>query len=142
MELWKNKIKGTYFISLGDPDGKKIKVVTPVGEIKLLQNDMFDGPFEQDESEAIRKGFITEEQFGKYESYRTNLDKKRAEVVTYVFEEMTTEEMDEIAAMGDEEGMTFIRRKYPRVYRRLLEKGIAVKNLSDLLSQSGAHKRE
>jgi hypothetical protein len=138
MEVWRNKAKGTSFIFLRDLDPKIMSLVTPDGEIKALERDKFEGPFEEDESDLVRHSVLTEDQLTKYHRYQRVLANNMLEIVNYVFEGMPHEDMDKALEMRTEsEKIDFLRHKYAQVYRRLLEKRIPLNNLNDLLSMSG-----
>jgi hypothetical protein len=69
IEVCSNKNNGRFFIYIGELAGNKYKLVTPVGEIKTLEQHLFNQVEERKTKESIEKGVITQKQHSVYKTY-------------------------------------------------------------------------
>ena len=89
MEIWRNKLSGKFFIYLGDTGHQEGLFVTPLGEIKSLEKDLFEEVIAEDEAA------ITEPQERRYQEY---VDKRRVYIASRVVDmiaEMEPYDLDE-----------------------------------------------
>jgi hypothetical protein len=70
MKICKNKKTGHVFIYLDEIDSEKALMVTPLGDMKELEHDLFTVPTEiDDEGELLTQGQISNEQYNAYNQY-------------------------------------------------------------------------
>jgi hypothetical protein len=62
MKICQNKNTGQFFIHVDDVSPDKRLLVTPEGQVKSLQADLFSDPFEADEVDFRDKHLVTDEQ--------------------------------------------------------------------------------
>ncbi len=71
--LYMNKKSGNCFVYVKQIDTNTLSLITPLGELKSLKEDLFEEYGEVPESEAIRKGLITTDQIAKHRSSEKTL---------------------------------------------------------------------
>lgn len=133
MEVWKNKATGDYFIYLRE-EGDNITLITPMGDIKTLDYDFFEGPFHKDEKTLIDNGLVKQQQIEKYQIYIKMNEEEQKELLAYAFEGMTPSDIDDLLndliklkAKGYsfksevKEVKRLLATKYPKLYRRMKE---------------------
>ena len=70
MEFCRNKRSGMYFIYIEDTPDEKLLLVTPLAEIKVLDNpSLFDPPDEKDVDELLSCGLLKKEQIRRYKDF-------------------------------------------------------------------------
>jgi hypothetical protein len=62
MKICENKNTGQFFIHIDDLSPDKRLLVTPEGQVKSLQADLFYDPFEADEIDFHDKHLVTDKQ--------------------------------------------------------------------------------
>jgi hypothetical protein len=83
MEIWRNKVSGKFFIYLGDTGQKEGLFITPRGEIKSLEKNLFEEMTTEDQTS------ITEPQEKRYREY---IEKRRVYIASRIVD--MTREMD------------------------------------------------
>ena len=70
MEIYTNKETGKAFIYLDEQDDGRALMITPKGDVKVLEYHLFKEPFEVDAEEALMtQGQITAKQYDIYNRY-------------------------------------------------------------------------
>ena len=70
MEICKNKITGKAFIYLDDDEYGMALMITPQGEIKALEHDLFTEPAEIDDVDSLPEQYhLTDAQYDVYREY-------------------------------------------------------------------------
>jgi len=70
MEICKNKKTGRGFIYLTEQDDGQALMITPHGEVKALEHDLFTEPIEVDDEQLlVTQGQINSKQYSVYRQY-------------------------------------------------------------------------
>ena len=69
MNLCKNKISNKYFIIISEIKADHIKTVTPVGQIKIIQQSLFENIVDGNANIFLKNGKITDLQYKMYMNY-------------------------------------------------------------------------
>lgn len=70
MEICKNKKTGRGFIYLAEQDNEQALMITPQGDVKALEHDLFTEPIEVDDEESlVTQGQINSKQYNVYKQY-------------------------------------------------------------------------
>jgi hypothetical protein len=73
MEICKNKKTGRVFIYLDEIDSGHALMITPLGDVKELEHDLFTNPIEVDDEEMLLiQGRINNRQYHIYNQYNQN----------------------------------------------------------------------
>jgi hypothetical protein len=86
MEICINKRSGKYFIFIQNIDLDKRLVVTPIGEIKSLEDKHFSEPIDKDENFLLPEYMITKQQYETYKKHKKNRDDEQTEEFLLKFE--------------------------------------------------------
>jgi len=84
LTLYRNRSSGKYFVFLEEEDAGKILLVTPTGQIKALERNLFESALEEKEKQAVSRGLISAEQAKCYREYVggvENVGTKHPEIV-------------------------------------------------------------
>lgn len=70
MKICKNKKTGNVFIYMDEIDSAKALMITPHGDMKALEHDLFTEPTEVDDGEVLlAQGQINSKQYNIYNQY-------------------------------------------------------------------------
>lgn len=70
MEICRNKKTGQGFIYLTEQDKEQALMITPHGDVKALEHDLFTEPVEFDDDELlVTQGQINSKQYSVYKRY-------------------------------------------------------------------------
>jgi hypothetical protein len=100
-EIWRNRASGKHFIYLGDTGKDEGLFVTPMGEIKSLEKNLFEEAIAEDDAK------ITEPQEQRFQEY---CDKRRVYIASRI--------VDMIAEMEPYDLEEFVRRVKEKEDRR------------------------
>ncbi len=71
MKICKNKKTGHVFICLDEIDNAKVLMITPNGDVKMLERGLFTEPLEVDDGGMLlTQGQINSKQYNIYNQYR------------------------------------------------------------------------
>jgi L-rhamnose mutarotase len=91
MEFCRNKRSGMYFIYIEDTPDEKLLLVTPLAEIKALDDpSLFDPPDEKDVAELLSRELLKKEQIRRYKEF---IEKDSIKIFTQEHE--NEEDLDE-----------------------------------------------
>lgn len=90
MEIWKNKKSGKGFIYIEDTVREEALFVTPEGEIKSLEKNLFEREVTEDEET------ITEQQKQKHQQYMADRRADAAKMMERARESMSHDEIVEL----------------------------------------------
>ena len=69
MDLFKNKASGKYFIHIEDVGNGEALFITPLGDLKFLELNLFASQESVDEDLYLRRGLVTQLQIERYHKY-------------------------------------------------------------------------
>ena len=69
MDLFKNKASGKYFIHIEDVGNAEALFITPLGDLKFLELNLFASQESVDEDLLLRRGSVTQLQIERYHKY-------------------------------------------------------------------------
>ena len=69
MDLFKNKASGKYFIHIEDVGNGEALFITPLGDLKFLELNLFASQESVDEDLYLRRGLVTQLQVERYHKY-------------------------------------------------------------------------
>ncbi len=69
MDLYKNNASGKYFIHLEDAEKGMALFVTPNGDLKILEINLFENQGFMDEADWLKRDLITPIQLNQYYEY-------------------------------------------------------------------------
>jgi len=69
MDIYKNKASEKFFIHVEDVDHGRAFFITPQGDLKTLNLNLFDYQESMDEAHCLRRELITQRQVNRYRQY-------------------------------------------------------------------------
>ena len=69
MDIYKNRVSEKFFIHVEDVDYGKAFFITPQGDLKALNLNLFDYQESMDEAHCLRRELITQRQVKRYRQY-------------------------------------------------------------------------
>jgi len=69
MDLFKNKASGKYFIHIEEFGNGEALCITPLGDLKFLELNLFESQESVDEDLYLRRGLVSQLQVERYHKY-------------------------------------------------------------------------
>lgn len=69
MDIFKNKTSGKCFIHIEDAENGEALFVTPLGELKILELNLFESQGSVGEKSLLRRGLISQLQVERFHKY-------------------------------------------------------------------------
>jgi len=98
LTLYRNRSSGKYFVFLEEEDAGKMLLIIPTGQIKALDQNLFESALEEEEKQALRRNLILAEQvkcYHEYVGYEDPLPRRVATVVTKPQEKVDNKPRDD-----------------------------------------------
>jgi hypothetical protein len=74
MNLFKNKASGKYFIHIEDVGNDEALFITPLGDLKFLELNLFSSQESVDEDLYLRRDIVTRLQVERYHKYMESIE--------------------------------------------------------------------
>ena len=74
MNLFKNKASGKYFIYIEDVGNEEALFITPLGDLKFLELNLFASQESVDEDLYLRRDLVTRLQVERYHKYMESIE--------------------------------------------------------------------
>ena len=110
MEIRKNRITGEYFIQIEEKDSKKRFLgITPLGEVKLLNADLFEDAIDIEECDVHADTCLHQIQMQKRHEYLENRKEDSIEYILSIYEQMTQHEKKRFIELIEASGVQGVR---------------------------------
>ena len=103
IEFCINKSSGKYFIYIQHSGEKEALLITPLGEIKSLNMDLFELPEENDANRLLSEGLVTEKQIERWKLYNEYRAQDKIEHAQILAEQCTIEQLEQLLNEWEQE---------------------------------------